>query len=217
LRTGTAVAAYLTWRYGDRFSDALSALDFFRQRRGLQGEARLPPTWRYALLSFTTAVTHGLPEPPRRLLLSRLIIEMEGDVCSMRDGVYVQVYEAGSCLWDSEQDAQEGEFLLAGGVCRCDVDRFVCGDVLVCVSADVPVFRTPHVVPTPLGDVPNMLSVANIVDSHMTRKVLVRFSFHTNFVPPAVIPVSAERVDLPTPAMASKSGFGMQVRGRCGW
>jgi len=144
----------LTWRHDNLHSDAFSAFDFFRLRRGLVGEARLPRTWRHTLMSFTTTVAKGHPDAPRSLLLERLLFEMQGDVCAMHDGVVVQVFEAGECLWDSDFDAGADDFVLAGGSCKCVVNRLVCGDVLICVSADVPIARTPHVVPTPLGDMP---------------------------------------------------------------
>lgn len=167
MRAGAACAAYMTWRHNDTYSEAFSAFDVFRQRRGLTGDARLPRTWRNALMTFTTTVASGKPAPPRQLLLERILIEMQGDVCAMQDGVIVQVYVDGECLWDS-YFADSDEFLLAGGSCKCVVNRLVAGDVLVCVSAEVPIFRTPHVVPTPLGEMPDMRPVADLVESRTT-------------------------------------------------
>jgi len=43
------------------------------------------------------------------------------------------------------------------------------------------------------------------------RKVLVQYSFHTNLMPPAAIPINPEVVDLPTPQFAGKAGFSMQL------
>lgn len=211
-RAAAAVSAYLTWRHQDQVGDALSAMnDVLRMRqRGEKDEpVRLPMTWRQLLLNFTTTVQGGSPAAPRRLLLARIFVEMYGEVQGHEGDVSLQVFEGPRCVWDSEADAvHEQSYLYSAGSMKASVDRYVAGDVVIMIYCRFRSYRhgggsgssgavggSLHDSAAPSGDRDDDDGGG---DSGVLseKRVLVRYAFHTNTMPPDAIPVSPKQVDI---------------------
>lgn len=209
-RSAAAVAAYLTWRHQDAVGDAVSAMnDVLRLRQHPGGEepVRLPLTWRQVLLNFTTTVQAGVPAPPRRLLLSKIFAEMYGELEDHEDDISLQVYEGGRLVWDSDVDAPPPHgFVYTGGSMKASVDRYVCGDVIILIYCRFVSLRhgsasgAPALLDGSGAAGPSGGSGEDVGggkgDARVERRVVVRYAFHTNTMPPDAIPINSRSVDI---------------------
>lgn len=109
-------------------------------------------------------------------------------------------------------------FVFDEGELKCEVNRFVEGDVQIYIFADTVTARPMRLFPTPAGDVPDVGSLAladeDTMEETHRRIVVVRAAFHTDLMPAEAvmsIPANASKVDLPSREWVQGESFRLTV------
>ena len=143
-RSAFMVACYLAWAHKGAWT-AQGAYNFFEARRG--AHFRLPSSWWETLCAFQTIVRAPHAVLPRKLQLLKVVASMRGNVELLAEPPLVSILQEGELVWDSAAAAGGGgedgngggcaAFVFDEGELKCDVNRFVAGDVTVLITADV--------------------------------------------------------------------------------
>lgn len=197
------VAAYLAWAHPGVFHDSVEAITRvmdIRVARGSKPVHFLRSWWR-TLLAFDQLCSRAdHATPPRRLKLQRVLIYMSGPI---REHAYlrVEIFQGSKCVWDSDADqgTLNDDYRYDEGCLKVVVDRVVSGDIQVHVSGEFAITREAHIVPTPTGELPDMSKWSGYVEQRMTKRLLLRYAFHTNALPGEVIQVPLNHVDVLRP------------------
>ena len=205
-RPAAVIAAYLFWKNPSTFTDVIDALNVVLSRwMPHKTTLVLNRTWRQNLMSFNTVIQAREPVAPRRALFAHFLCELKGSVETWdSDDVRVEVWQENDLIWDSETYPERpDDFLWSSGSLKCVLNRYVAGDITIQVfhymyrtvaagstAATAP--SEPRSSSSPAGGADASESSPEV---RRTRRLVLRYAFHTNTMPSDAIPISAEHVD----------------------